>query len=162
MQSWAGPLDHLSETHKELILEFVNETGYIGPFKKEVRKHYHELIVVPTLNSLQGSIFEKDAKPRELMDEAIDSFLAQAFEEPSLEFVHYQIFSQYYNETEIRELLTFYRTDIGKKTLDQESQLFEDWQKQRYKWAVGLRQRVNDAVAEKLDPYIAGRLAEVE
>lgn len=160
--SVASPFEHLTDKHKQLIEEFVDTTGKMGPFRDEVRKHYHELVFIPTEKMFAGTILENDPRARDVMNEAIDKVLNEAFEEPSLDFVHYQIFSEKYSEPELEELIKFYRTDVGKKALDSDSALFEQWEKQRYKWAISLRQRVKDEVRKDLNAYHDKQLAEAK
>lgn len=156
----AVSVEEMSAEHKRVIDEFVEQTGVLELFRQDVKAHYFELLAVPTLKQLEQSDFKDDPNPKVLMEAGIDDALEKAFKAPSLQFLHYQVFGKAYSKEEVEELLIFFKTDVGKKTLEKDSQLFEDWKKQRNKWAVSLRQNVKDAIDEKLTPYLEQQLAE--
>lgn len=159
--SIAAPFDDLSERHKQLIEELVDLTGEMPAFREKVRQHYHELIFVPTEKMFMGTILENDPQARKVMNDAIDSSLDRAFdEEPAIKYVHYQSFgSAHYSETELEELVEFYRTKVGRKTMESMSELFKAWEEGRNRWAVSIRSTVKDEVKQRLNEYHQQRIA---
>lgn len=158
--SYAAPFDELTDRHKQLIEELVALTGEMPLFREAVREHYHAHVFIPTEKMFVGSILENDLQARNIMNSAIDSVLNQEFDEGiSIKYVHYQSFSTSFTENELLELIKFYRTDIGKRTMDSMTELFMDWKENRERWAVSLRSKVRNEVKLRLNKYHDQRLA---
>lgn len=158
----AEPIARITAEKKRLIEELVLLTGEIGPFREQVRRHYHEELFVPTEKMFKGTLLENDPHARDIMNNAIDSVLAHQFDSAAgLKNVHHQSFAPHFDEQELIGVIEFYRTPAGKKAFSTMGNLFEQWKNNRNQWALSLRAEIRQAIKEQLDAYYKNKLGTV-
>lgn len=155
--------EQLSESHKALIEELVALVGDMETFKVEVRNYHHELMFLPVEKMFAGTILEDDPEVLEVMRETIDSVIDWEFSEgTSLKKIHYQSFATDISENELQALITFYRTDLGKKVLGTKAGLFKEWETNRNIWGRSLQSDIRRKVGQRLDEYHKRKLEQIE
>lgn len=153
----------LAETHKALIEELVRLVGDMAEFRQEVRAYHHELMFLPVDKMFVGTILENDPEALKVMRDTIDSIIDWEFSEgDSLKKIHYQSFATDISEDELRALITFYRTDLGKKVLGTKTGLFKEWETNRNIWARSLQSDIRRKVGRRLNEYHKNKLEQIK
>ncbi len=155
--------ESLSENHKILIEELVSLVGDMDAFQQDVRDYHHKLLFLPAKKMFNGTILENDPEALNIMRESIDSVIDWEFSEgTALKKIHYQSFATDISEDELQALVSFYRTDLGKKVLSTKAGIFREWETNRNIWAKSLHGDIRRKAKQRLEEYHQEKLRQIE
>lgn len=135
----------VSPEHETAIRQLISETGAL-----DLGEQFADMFVNQMSQALRQS--RPDIQPRafEIIREVTMETLQEELANGSMENLVVPIYARYFTLDEVEQLLAFYRTPVGRKTIEVMPLLTQESMQVGQSWGMAIGPRIGQRVAERL------------
>ena len=143
--SLAGQVTSIPSSHENAIRLLIEETGAL-----EIGTQFAEAVVIQMSQNLRQARRDIDPRAFEILREEVLGTINEQMESGSFEAKIIPVYAKYFSEEEVEQLLAFYRTDIGRKTIEVMPTLTQESMEVGQAWGIAIGPLIGQRVSERL------------